>query len=190
MIDTNDLRPGVCFEHDSEYWQVTEFQHVKPGKGPAFVRVKIRNLRKGSIVERTFRTSEKVEQLRVENRGAQFMYNTGDTYVFMDNESYDQIEIPAERLNDISGYMKENMNVTLVTCKGEVLTIDLPIFIESYIVKTDPGVRGDTAQGGSKPATIEGGAIIQVPLFINEGDKIKVDTREGRYIERVKDTGK
>lgn len=185
MITTNDFRPGTCFEYDNEYWQVAEYQHVKPGKGPAFVRVKIRNLRKGSVVERTFRTSEKVEELRVENRTAQYLYKSGDAFVFMDNESFDQTEIPSERLGDQAGYMVENMNVTLVTCRDEILGIELPAIIITTIVKTDPGVKGDTAQGGSKPATVEGGAVIQVPLFINEGETIKVDTREGRYLERV-----
>ena len=185
MITTNDLRPGTCFEYDNEYWQVTEYQHVKPGKGPAFVRVKIKNLRKGSVVERTFRTSEKVEELRVENRTAQYLYNSGDAFVFMDTETYDQTDIPTERLGEQAGYMVENMNVTLVTCKDEILGIELPALIITTVVRTDPGVKGDTAQGGSKPATIEGGATIQVPLFINEGETIKVDTREGRYIERV-----
>ena len=145
----------------------------------------IRNLRKGSVVERTFRTSEKVEELRVENRTAQYLYNSGDSFVFMDTETYDQTEIPSERLGDQAGYMVENMNVTLVTCKDEILGIELPSFIITTVVKTDPGLKGDTAQGGSKPATIEGGATISVPLFINEGETIKVDTREGRYIERV-----
>ena len=186
MIDTNELRPGTCFVYDNEYWQVTEYQHVKPGKGPAFVRVKIKNLRRGGIVERTFRTSEKVEELRVETRPATYMYNSGEEYVFMDSETYDQVSIRAEQLGDKVGFMIENMNVLLTVCRDEVLDVDLPLFIETKIVKTDPGVKGDTAQGGSKPATIEGGAVINVPLFVNEGDLVKVDTRDGRYIERVK----
>lgn len=186
MIDTNDLRPGTCFEYDNEYWQVTEYAHVKPGKGPAFVRVKIRNLRKGSIVERTFRTSEKVNELRVETRNATYLYNNGDEYVFMDSESFEQYSIREEQLGDKVGFMLENMKVTLQMCKEEVLDVELPLFVETKIVKTDPGVKGDTAQGGSKPATIEGGAVINVPLFVNEGDMVKVDTRDGRYIERVK----
>jgi len=186
MIDTNDLRPGTCFEFDGEYWQVTEFAHVKPGKGPAFVRVKIKNLRKGGIVERTFKTDVKVEELRVENRNATYLYNAGDEFVFMDSETYDQVSIRTEQLGDKVGFMQENMAVSLIVCKDEVLDIELPLFIETKIVKTDPGVKGDTAQGGSKPATIEGGAVINVPLFVNEGDLVKVDTRDGRYIERVK----
>ena len=186
MITTNDLRPGTCFEHDGDYWQVAEYQHVKPGKGPAFVRVKIKNLRKGSVVERTFRTSEKVEELRVEKRKAQYSYDSGDGFVFLDNETFDQIDISKERMGEQAGFMVENMNVTLVTCKGEILGIELPAFVVTTVIKTDPGVKGDTATGGSKPATIDGGAIIQVPLFINEGEVIKVDTTEGRYIERVK----
>ena len=186
MIETNDLRPGVCFVYDGEYWQVSEFQHVKPGKGPAFVRVKIKNLRKGSLVERTFRAGEKVEDLRVEARPATFLYSSGDEYVFMDVESFDQVSLREEQLGAKVGFMTENMEVTLITAKGEVLDVDLPLFIETKIVKTDPGLRGDTAQGGSKPATIESGAVISVPLFVNEGDMIKVDTRDGRYIERVK----
>jgi elongation factor P len=186
MIDTNELRPGTCFAYDNEYWQVTEYAHVKPGKGPAFVRVKMKNLRRGSIVERTFRTSEKVEELRVENRSATYLYNTGDEYFFMDSENFEQVSIRTEQLGDKIGYIIENMNVSLMVCKEEVLGVELPLFIETRIVKTDPGVRGDTAQGGSKPATIESGAVINVPLFVNEGDWVKVDTRDGRYIERVK----
>lgn len=186
MIDTNDLKPGVCFVYDNEYWQVTEYAHVKPGKGPAFVRVKIKNLRRGGIVERTFRTTEKVEELRVETRPATYLYNSGDEYFFMDSETFDQVSLRAEQLGDKVGFMTENMDVSLIVCKGEVLDVELPLFVETKIIKTDPGVRGDTAQGGSKPATIEGGAVINVPLFVNEGDIVKVDTRDGRYIERVK----
>ena len=186
MISTNDLRPGVCFEYDNEYWQVTEFQHVKPGKGPAFVRVKIKNLRKGGVVERTFRAGEKVQDLRVENRSAQYLYKSGDSFVFMDNESFDQTEIPEERMRSEAGFMVENMDVTLVTCKGEVLGLELPTTIIVKIIKSDPGLKGDTAQGGTKPATIAGGAVIQVPLFVNEGETIKVDPRNGgRYLERA-----
>jgi len=185
MISTNDLRPGTCFEHDDNIWQVTEYQHVKPGKGPAFVRVKIKNLRRGGIVERTFRTSEKVEPLRVENRKAQYLYSSGSAFVFMDEESFEQTEIPMDRLEDKAGYMMENMTVTLITCRDEILGVELPDFIITDVIKTDPGLKGDTAQGGSKPATIEGGAVVLVPLFIEEGETIKVDTREGRYVERA-----
>jgi elongation factor P len=186
MITTNDLRPGVCFKYDGDLWKITEFAHVKPGKGPAFVRVKQLNLRTGSIVERTYRAGEKVEDCRVENREMQYLYHDASGYVFMDTESYEQYSVPDAIIGDKSGYLLENSTATVVLYESEVIDAFPPNFIVAKVVRTDPGLRGDTAQGGSKPATIESGATINVPLFINEGDTIRVDTRDGRYIERAK----
>ena len=186
MITTNDLRPGTCFKYDGDLWKITEFAHVKPGKGPAFVRVKQVNLRTGSIVERTYRAGEKVENVRVENREMQYLYKDGNSYVFMDTETYDQFNVSVDLIGDKAGFLLENSMATVVVYENEILDAYPPNFIEAKIVRTDPGLRGDTAQGGSKPAKLETGATVQVPLFINEGDKIKVDTRDGRYIERVK----
>jgi len=186
MITTNDFRNGVCFIYDNQLWKITEFQHVKPGKGPAFVRVKQINLRTGAIVERTYRAGEKIENVRVENREMQYLYKDGTNYVFMDNETYEQYPINENLVGAQAGFLLENTNATVTMHENEILDVAVPNFIEVEIVKTDPGIKGDTAQGGSKPATIASGAVIQVPLFINEGDLIKVDTRDSRYIERVK----
>jgi len=186
MITTNDLRPGTCFIYDNQLWKITEFQHVKPGKGPAFVRVKQINIKTGAIVERTYRAGEKIEDVRVENREMQYLYHDGTNYVFMDNETYEQYSINEALIGDNSGYLLENTKSTVTIHDGEVLDVVPPKFLEVKITKTDPGVKGDTAQGGTKPATIESGATIMVPLFINEGEIIKVDTRDGRYVERVK----
>ena len=187
MISANDLRPGTCFKYDDQLWKVTEYQHVKPGKGPAFVRVKQQNLRSGATVERTYRTDEKIEDIRVENREMQYLYMDGTNYVFMDNETYEQHFVNEKLIGDKAGFLLENANATVMIHGSDILDVNPPTFLEVRIVKTDPGVRGDTAQGGSKPAVLESGATIQVPLFINEGDMVKVDTRDGRYIERVKE---
>jgi elongation factor P len=186
MITTNDFRPGTCFRYDGQLWKITEFQHVKPGKGPAFVRVKQHNIRTGAIVERTYRAGEKVEDIRVENRQMAYLYRDSSNYVFMDNETFEQYSVNESLIGDKSGYLLENSIASITVHDNEILDVTPPNFIEVKIVKTDPGVKGDTAQGGSKPATIESGAVIQVPLFINEGEYIKVDTRDGRYVERAK----
>lgn len=187
MITTNDLRPGTCFKYDDQLWKITEFQHVKPGKGPAFVRVKQLNLRTGSIVERTYRAGEKVENIRVESRDMTYLYHDGTNYIFMDNENFEQIGVSDALIGNSAGFLLENTNSTVLLYGNEILDVTPPNFLEVKVVKTDPGEKGNTAQGGSKPAKIESGATIQVPLFVNEGEKIKVDTRDGRYIERVKD---
>ncbi len=186
MITTNDFRPGTCFKYDNQLWKISEFQHVKPGKGPAFVRVKQQNIKTGAIVERTYRAGEKIEDIRVENREMNYLYHDGTNYIFMDNESFEQYGINEILIGDKSGYLLENTKATVTIHDGEVLDVVPPNFIKVTVTKTDPGVKGDTAQGGTKPATIESGATIMVPLFINEGEKIKVDTRDGRYVERVK----
>jgi elongation factor P len=158
---------------------------VKPGKGGAFNRTKLRNLRSGSIVERTFRTEEKVEQASLEERRAQFLYRSDDEYHFMDTDTYEQFFLRETQMGDAPKYLKEEMVVTIVSHRGSPLTVEVPTFVELAVAETDPGVRGDTASGGSKPARLETGAVIQVPLFINVGDRLRVDTRTGSYIERA-----
>lgn len=185
MISTNDFQTGLTIELDGDPWQVIEFQHVKPGKGAAFVRSKLRNLRNGNIQERTFRAGEKVPRAHVEKRQMQYLYKSGDEYTFMDNETYEQMTLPASRLERESKFLIENMNVDVVIVKGETLGIDLPNTVELEVVETEPGIRGDTASGGSKPATLETGLVVQVPFFINVGDKIVIDTRSGEYVSRA-----
>jgi elongation factor P len=172
-------------ELDGSPFVVTDYQWVKPGKGGAFNRTKLKNMRTGSIVERTFRTEEKVERAELEERRAQFMYRSDDEFHFMDTETYEQFFLTEEQLGDASAYLKEEMVVTIVSHRGSPLTVEVPTFVELAVAKTDPGVRGDTASGGSKPATLETGAVVQVPLFINIGDRLRVDTRTGTYIERA-----
>jgi len=172
-------------ELDGVPFVVTDYQWVKPGKGGAFNRTKLRNMRTGSIAERTFRTEEKVEQARLEERRAQFMYRSDDEYHFMDTETYEQFFLPEAQLREAREYLKEEMIVTIVSHRESPLNVEIPTFVELVVAETDPGVRGDTASGGSKPATLETGAVIQVPLFINVGDRLRVDTRTGTYIERA-----
>src|SRR5690606_6220267 len=185
MISTNDFRVGLTIELDGEVWQVMEFQHVKPGKGAAFVRSKLRNLRNGNIQERTFRAGEKVPRAHVETRQMQYLYNSGDEYTFMDNETYEQITLPAANLEREIKFLKENMNVNIVSVKGETIGVELPNTVELEVVDTEPGIKGDTASGGTKPATLETGLTVQVPFFVNVGDKIIVDTRKEEYVSRV-----
>lgn len=185
MISTNDFRVGLTIELDGDVWQVMEFQHVKPGKGSAFVRSKLRNLRNGNIQERTFRAGEKVPRAHVETRQMQYLYESGGEYTFMDNETYDQVSLPRERLEREIKFLKENMNVNLVIYKGETLGVQLPNTVELEVVETEPGIKGDTATGGSKPAKLETGLVVQVPLFIQEGDRLIIDTRSGEYVSRA-----
>ncbi|PTM58511.1 elongation factor P [Desmospora activa] len=185
MISTNDFRTGLTIELDGDVWQVMEFQHVKPGKGAAFVRSKLRNLRNGNIAERTFRAGEKVGRAHVETRQMQYLYESGGEHTFMDNETYDQINIPGDKMERELKFLKENMNVHLVLYQEETLGIELPNTVELQVVETDPGIRGDTATGGSKPATLETGLVVQVPLFINQGDRLVIDTRKEEYVSRA-----
>ncbi len=185
MISAGDLRPGMKIEMDGVPFVVTDYHWVKPGKGGAFNRTKLKNMRTGSIAERTFRTEEKVEPARLEERRAQFLYRSDDEYHFMDTETYEQFFLPEAQLGDARQYLKEEMVVTILSHRGSPLNVELPTFVELEVAETDPGVRGDTASGGSKPATLETGAVIQVPLFINVGDRLRVDTRSGTYIERA-----
>lgn len=185
MIDVNDLRPGVTFELDGEVWIVIYSLHVKPGKGSAFVRTKIRNIETGNVIERTFRAGEKVKEAYVERKEFQYMYNDGTTYYFMDNKSYEQIELPEEFIGDEKYYLKEGMNIQVLYYKDRAIGVELPNYVDLEVVETEPGFKGDTAQGGSKPAVLETGLKIQVPLFVEKGEIIRVDTRTGEYLERV-----
>jgi len=185
MISVNDFRTGLTIELDGDVWQVLEFQHVKPGKGAAFVRSKLRNLRNGNIQERTFRAGEKVPRAHVETRQMQYLYESGGEYVFMDNETYEQISLPAERLEREVKFLKENMNVNIMIYQGETIGVQLPNTVELEVTDTEPGIKGDTATGGSKSATLETGLVVQVPLFVNVGDRLIIDTRTGEYVSRA-----
>jgi elongation factor P len=184
-VDTSQFRNGLKIEIDGEPFTMTYFQHVKPGKGGAFVRTKIKNLRTGRVLDKTFRSGEKVDEAEVEDKRMQFLYMDGEQLVFMDTSTYDQIPFSAEQVGDARKYLKENLDVDVLFWRGKPINIELPSFVEAVVSQTDPGMKGDTASGATKPATIETGAIVQVPLFIKEGEKIRVDTRSGEYVERV-----
>ncbi len=185
MYTTADFRNGLKIEFEGGPYVIVYFQHVKPGKGGAFVRTKMKNLKTGAVLEHTFRSGDKVNKPDLEEREMQFMYKTGNQYHFMDTGSYEQIYLDEEHVGDYGNYLIENLSVKILFYRGEPIGIDLPIFIVLRIVESEPGVRGDTVSGGSKPAKLESGAVVQVPLFLNVGDKIKVDTRTGTYIERA-----
>lgn len=185
MISSNDFRNGVTIEYDGQLWQIIEFQHVKPGKGSAFVRTKMKNLLTGGTVERTFNAGERVAQAKVERREMQYLYQSGTEYVFMDTETFEQLTLTTEQVGDGAKYLKENMICYVVLYRGASISLDLPNSVELTIVETDPGLKGDTATGGTKPAKLETGAIVKVPLFVNEGEKIIVDTRTGQYLGRA-----
>lgn len=185
MISVNDFRTGLTIETDGDPFTVIEFQHVKPGKGAAFVRSKLKNLKNGNVVEKTFRAGETVSRAIVENRETQYLYNSGTAYTFMDNESYDQFELPAKQLEWERNFLKENMIVNIISYQGSILGINLPNSVELEVTETEPGIKGNTATGATKSATMETGHTVQVPLFINQGDRLLIDTREGRYISRA-----
>ena len=185
MISAGDFGNGVTFEMDGNVVQIIEFQHVKPGKGAAFVRTKIRNVISGAVTEKTFNPTDKYPTAFVERKDMQYLYRDGDLYYFMDNETYENIPISASTLGDNFKFVKENMDVKVLSYKGNVFGVEPPFFIELEVTQTDPGFKGDTATNATKPATLETGAEIRVPLFINEGDHIKVDTRTGEYMERA-----
>ncbi|MFN8670829.1 MAG: elongation factor P [Candidatus Sericytochromatia bacterium] len=185
MISSNDLRPGTTIKVDNGVWQVIEFQHVKPGKGAAFVRTKLKNVKTGNVNEKTFRAGEKLEKANIEKRAMQFSYAAGDDYVFMDNETFDQTTISKEQLGNVVLYIKEGTNVHIITHEGEIFGVEPPTFIDLKVVQTDPAYKGDTAQGGTKPATLETGAVVAVPFFVLEGDLVKIDTRTNEYLERA-----
>ncbi len=185
MISAGDFRNGVTFEMDGNVVQIIEFQHVKPGKGAAFVRTKIRNVISGAVTEKTFSPTEKFPTAFVERKDMQYLYQDGDLYYFMDNETYENIPISADTLGDNFKFVKENMDCKVLSYKGNVFGVEPPFFVELEVVETDPGFKGDTATNATKPTKLETGAEIKVPLFIEEGDHIKVDTRTGEYMERA-----
>jgi elongation factor P len=186
MADTSDFRNGLIIKFKNDLYSIVEFQHVKPGKGGAFVRSTLKNLRTGRVLENTFRAGEKVEVVRVERRKYQYLYSEGDMLVCMDNETYEQINISKELFSESLKFLKESEEVEILFNGSEIISVEIPIFINLKVVETEPGFRGDTATGAMKPARLETGAQINVPLFINEGDVLKVDTRTGEYSERVK----
>ena len=183
-VSTNDLKNGMTLELDGTLFQVIEFQHVKPGKGGAFVRTKLKHMRQGRVIDNTFRSGERVELVDFEEKHMQFLYKD-ERYHFMDTESYEQVSLSPNEVGDARDYLKENTEVDVLYIDGAPVTVELPNFVELAIARTDPGVRGDTAQGGTKPATLETGAVILVPLFLTEGDIVKVDTRTAEYLGRV-----
>jgi elongation factor P len=185
MADTSDIRNGLIMNMDGEYWAIQEFLHVKPGKGGAFVRTKIKNLLTGQVKDQTFRSGEKINEVRVVRQPFQFLYASGGIYHMMDRGSYEQIELPESLVEDAKEFFKENMNLDILMDGDKVLAVELPNFVEMSVTKAEPGFRGDTARGGSKPATLESGLVVQVPLFVNEGDVVRVDTRTGEYVTRV-----
>lgn len=186
MISTAEFRNGAKVELDKEPFIIVEFQHVKPGKGGAFVRTKLKNLKTGAVIDRTYRSGEKLDTPNLEERVMQYLYSDGSDYHFMDTSSFEQLSLTEEQFTDAKSWVKENTDVTVLYYNGVAINVQPPMFVELKVTQTDPGVRGDTASGGSKPATLETGAVVKVPLYLNEGEIIKVDTRTGDYIERVK----
>ncbi len=185
MISVNDLKTGLTLQLDNGLWSVVEFLHVKPGKGAAFVRSKLKNVETGQVVEKTFRAGEKVAKAMLDRREMQYLYKEGSEYVMMDNETYEQLQIPAENIGDGIKYLKENMVVQVLMHDSRIIGIDLPAHVVLEVVDTPPSEKGNTAQGGTKPATLETGAVVNVPFFISNGDKIRVDTRTNEYLDRA-----
>ncbi|MBD5480922.1 MAG: elongation factor P [Lachnospiraceae bacterium] len=185
MISAGDFRNGITIELDGNIFQIIEFQHVKPGKGAAFVRTKLKNIINGGVVERSFRPTEKCPQARIDRKEMQYLYEDSGLYNFMDTETYDQVALNADTVGDALKYVKENEMVKICSHNGNVFAIEPPLFVELEITDTEPGFKGDTATGATKPATVETGAQVNVPLFVNQGDKIKIDTRTGEYLSRA-----
>ncbi|MBP2640851.1 MAG: efp [Firmicutes bacterium] len=185
MISSNDFRTGVTIEIDNDVWQVVDFQHVKPGKGAAFVRAKLKNARTGAVVERTFNAGEKMPKAHVDRREMQYLYASDDQYNFMDNETFEQIALTQAQLGDATKFLKENMSIGIMFFQETIIGVDVPNSVELTVIETDPGIRGDTATGGTKPAKLETGHVVKVPLFINIGDVLRIDTRSGEYLERA-----
>ncbi|MFA5111947.1 MAG: elongation factor P [Desulfobaccales bacterium] len=186
MYSTAEFKKGLKVEIDGIPYTIVDFQHVKPGKGGAFVRTKLKSLLTGRVVDQTFRSGEKVKKPDLMEREMQYLYADGDGYYMMDNETYEQIRLTADQVGEARLYLTENMNVKILFFNQQPVGVEVPLFVELEVAQTEPGVKGDTAAGGTKPATLESGVTIQVPLFLNEGDRVKVDTRTGTYIERVK----
>ena len=184
MISTNDFKTCVSVEIDGDAYVVVDFQHVKPGKGSAFVRTKLRNTRTGAVVEQTFNAGTKLPKAHLDRREMEYLYYDGSFYVLMDTETYDQVQLTEEQIADSKNFLKENMHLSVLFFKGDIIGVDLPGQVELEVVETEPGIKGDTASGGNKPATLETGAVVRVPFFINAGDRIRVNTKTGDYIER------
>ncbi len=187
MATSNDLKNGLVLNIDGQLWTVIEFQHVKPGKGPAFVRTKLKNVLTGKVVDRTFNAGVKVETADVDKRDMQYLYNDGDSYVFMDLDNFDQVSLSDTTVGDASNYMLENQNAVVAMYQGNAIYVELPASVVLEITYTEPGLQGDRSSGGTKPATVETGLQIQVPLFVDNGTRVKVDTRTGEYLGRVTD---
>lgn len=185
MISTNDFKNGISIIIGGTLYQIVEFQHIKPGKGGAFVRTKLKNMQTKAVIDMTFRAGEKLEQAYIENKKIQYLYHSGSTYYFMDTESFEEVTIPQDIIGEDEKFLKDGMVVTSVWHKHDIIEVALPNFIVFKVEHTEPGVRGDTAKAAYKPATLDTGAVVQVPLFINTGDMIRVDTRDGSYIERA-----
>ncbi len=185
MISAGDFRNGITIEYDGNIFQIIEFQHVKPGKGAAFVRTKLKNIKSGGVVEKTFRPTEKCPQARIDRKEMQYLYSDGDLFNFMDTESFEQIALNKEAIGDALKFVKENEMVKVCSHNGSVFAIEPPLFVELEITETEPGFKGDTATGATKPAVVETGATVYVPLFVEQNDVIKIDTRTGEYLSRV-----
>ena len=185
MVSAGDFRNGITVEIEGNVFQIIEFQHVKPGKGAAFVRTKLKNIKSGGVVEKTFRPTEKFENAHIDRADMQYLYSDGDLFYFMDVNTYDQIPLSSDMVGDALKFVKENERVKICSHKGQVFSIEPPLFVELEITETEPGFKGDTATGATKPATVETGAVVNVPLFVDQGDKIKIDTRTGEYLSRV-----
>lgn len=185
MISAGEFRNGITIEMDGSIYQILEFQHVKPGKGAAFVRTKLKNIISGGVIEKSFRPTEKFPQARIDRKDMQYLYSDGDLYYFMDVETFDQIALNEETVGDALKFVKENEMVKVCSHDGDVFALEPPLFVELEITETEPGFKGDTATGATKPAVVETGAQVNVPLFVNQGDKIKIDTRTGEYLSRV-----
>ena len=185
MVVAGDFKNGITIEYENNIWQVIEFQHVKPGKGSPFVRTKLKNIKSGGVIEKSFRPTEKFPQAHIERKDYQYLYADGDLYNFMNVETYDQVALTKEQVGDSLKFVKENEVVKVCSWNGNVYAIEPPLFVELEVIETEPGFAGNTAQGATKPATVETGAQVMVPLFVNQGDKLKIDTRTGEYLSRV-----
>ena len=184
-VTTQQFKNGMAIIYDNKTWVIVDFQHVKPGKGGAFVRTKLKELKSGRVVDITFRAGEKLEDVRLEQKNVQYLYGDGDSFHFMETDTYEQFELPADFVGESAKWLKENDMATIHIAGGEMIGVEAPMFVDLEVTETDPGFKGDTVQGGTKPATLETGAVVPVPMFINTGDKIRVDTRDGHYITRV-----
>ena len=186
MVSAGDFKNGITIEYDGGVWQIIEFQHVKPGKGAAFVRTKLKNIVSGGVIETSFRPTDRFENAIIDRKDMQYLYNDGDFYYFMDNETFEQIALTNEQIGDTLKFVKENEMCKVCSIKGSVFSVEPPLFVELEVTDTEPGFKGNTATGATKPAIVETGAQIAVPLFVNQGDRVRIDTRTGEYMERAK----